>query len=260
MPRVHILVLAAAVALVCFTVVAHAQLLLDPAFTFADPYIPTSSLFNYDPSTHVFDAPLPLRAPLGPLNVTFQRPEGLRWFYLYVSSLALNASLQGPLTIPLLYHWHGYGSSAGEGLAVAQAGVEAGGWALISGSGTFGPQPFQPTGRGFNAGYCCTLQAVGAPLYQPDDVTFGLTALQATRDLLKPYNISIDPDRYRAPAHPLVLLRLCGPLTPCACSPHLLRSLPPLPVRRIFSQGMSNGQRARDAERSESSRCLAPDC
>ena len=167
-------------------------------------------LFSYDSSSGSFSPALPssLSALPSPflVNVSFTRPEGVRWFYLFLSSKAVSAA---PVTVPLTFHFHGYTSNAGEGLYFDQASIEAAGWVLISGQGTLGPRPLSAGGYGWNAGTCCVLQQLGAPLYEPDDVTFTTTALAAAKAMLSQYSITVDSDR-SAPhgTHPLRTLPL----------------------------------------------------
>ena len=183
-----------------------AALHLLPSVLAASARIPSSSTsspssfptFQYDKALATFHPTLPLQPQQslpGPVNVSFPHPEGERWFLLYVSSKALSAAAANPTAIPLTFWFHGYTRYATDGLPRLLPGVEQLGWAIILGQGTLGPNPVNKTTFGWNAGFCCTFQQVGTPLYQPDDVSFTTTALQATRDLLKPYNLSIDADR-----------------------------------------------------------------
>ena len=190
--------------------------------------------FSYDSASGSFSPPLPASRSDLPspflVNVSFSRPEGVRWFYLFVSSKAVSAA---PVTVPLTFHFHGYTSSAAEGLYLDQASIEAGGWVLISGQGTLGPRPLNVAGFGWNAGSCCVLQQQGTPLYEPDDVTFTTTALAATKAMLSHFSIAVDPDRsarhtplllltatHSAPSTLYSLLNMCCAAHPLSgCSP-----------------------------------------
>ena len=102
---------------------------------------PASSQFLY--SNNLFTPPLPptlagLPSPLL-LNISFPRPEGQRWFWMFLSSKVQAFGT----AVPLTFSFHGYGGTAtssmvGNGL---QAAAEAGGWAAIAGQGTLGPSP-----------------------------------------------------------------------------------------------------------------------
>ena len=158
----------------------------------------TTSQFLYSPSTGAFTPPLPssrsgLPSPLV-LNISFPRPEGTRWFYLFLSS---NVQPSPTLSVPLTFSFHGYGGTAASALVGSgvQAAADAAGWAVISGQGTLGPSPTAPTNYGWNAGTCCTFQQTGAPVYEPDDVAFTTTALTASTRLLAAFNFTVDPNR-----------------------------------------------------------------
>ena len=160
------------------------------------PVAPAVPHFLYDAGAGSFSPALPASLSDLPrpmiVNVSFARPEGERWFYLFLSSKAVAAA---PLAVPLTFHFHGYTSPAVEGLVLDQAAIEAAGWALIAGQGSEGPRPFYNPGHGWNAGTCCLAQQPGAPVYEPDDVAWTMTALAAAKAMLSKYAITVDPDR-----------------------------------------------------------------
>ena len=161
----------------------------------------TSDLF-YDPTTGAFSPPLltsrvDLPSPFL-FNVSFVRPEGVRWFYLFLSSKVVASSTQ---SVPLTFSFHGYGGTAASALqgSGVMAAADAAGWAVIAGQGTLGPSPLSSSSYGWNAGTCCTFQQTGAPVYEPDDVAFTIIALNATTQILATYDVTVDPNRSSTP-------------------------------------------------------------
>jgi hypothetical protein len=72
-------------------------------------------------------------APMPLLNISFDRPEGTRWFYLYVPQSLMNSKVP----VPLVFYFHGYGGDATNGLG-AMPYVDSAGYVLISGQGVPG--------------------------------------------------------------------------------------------------------------------------
>jgi hypothetical protein len=72
-------------------------------------------------------------APMPVLNISFPRPEGTRWFYLYVPQSLMNSKTP----VPLVFYFHGFTGDATNGLGAIPE-VESFGYVLISGEGTPG--------------------------------------------------------------------------------------------------------------------------
>jgi hypothetical protein len=72
-------------------------------------------------------------APMPLLNISFDRPEGTRWFYLYVPQSLMNSKTP----VPLVFYFHGFTGDATNGLGAIPE-VESFGYVLISGEGTPG--------------------------------------------------------------------------------------------------------------------------
>ena len=127
-------------------------------------------------------------APGALWNVSFTRPEGVRWFLLYFP-----ASLNATSSVPLSFFFHGYTGDAFNFFRYYGGfdGAERHRVTIVSGQGTNGGgnQPL-----GWNSGVCCLFSS--PPQQWPNDVQFALTSLAAADALLKA-NHSASVDRSR---------------------------------------------------------------
>ena len=80
------------------------------------------------------------------LNVSFMRPEGVRWYYLYVPQSLMNSAAPVPLT----FFFHGFTGAADNALGTLP-NMETFGYVLISGQGVPG-YPGNPNSLSWNAG------------------------------------------------------------------------------------------------------------
>ena len=120
---------------------------------------------------------------------SFERPEGSRWFYLYVPSSLLSDRAHG--SVPLTLYFHGFGGNASNGLGFIDM-AERYSSVLLSGQGT--PNKADPSvgALGWNAGTCCLFQNVSLP----DDVLYTTTAIElSARMLNSSFNLTLDRTR-----------------------------------------------------------------